>query len=327
MKRVSIAMLSVAILCLALLMPGSIAVNRTHAQGRSNDRQGLQSDGTFVFKGTRYASQQAFVESGARCATKHPDEIKASQIEREMGRSSGDFTTSAKLGPGATIIPVYFHIIMNSAGEGDVSNAMLADQVAVLNESYGGQTGGAWTSFQFVLAGVDRTVSDQWFSAGPGTAAERDMKAALRVGSADDLNFYTNDGAGYLGWATFPSSYASRPSDDGVVCLYSSLPGGSEAPYNEGDTGTHEVGHWLGLYHTFQGGCSNNGDFVSDTSAERSPAFGCPIGRDTCTGKKAPGEDPIFNFMDYTDDPCMFEFTAGQSARMDSAWATYRAGK
>ena len=223
-------------------------------------------------------------------------------------------STAAAFAP--STVRVFFHVISDGAN-GNISDAMIAKQIAVLDAAYAG-------SFDFTLAATDRTVNSRWYSSlRSGSKNEKDMKRSLRRGGMADLNIYSAKLANnLLGWATFPK--ASYDSYDGVVLLDQSLPDGTAAPYNKGDTGTHEVGHWLNLYHTFQGGCTGSGDAVSDTPAEASAAFGCPTGRDTCT---APGTDPIKNFMDYTDDVCMDRFSAGQTTRMQNAWVTFREGR
>ena len=268
---------------------------------------------------------------------KHEKQEKSSKIERfcrvnpsaeEVAAMESDFKSkrawmadSLAAEASGGVINVYWHVIRSSSGSGDVSDQKISAQLNVLNDAYA-----PW-GWSFISAGTDRTNNSTWYTCSGG-ACETQMKNALRQGSADDLNIYLNNmGGGLLGWATFPSSYASQPKMDGVVVLSASVPGGSAEPYNEGDTATHEVGHWMGLYHTFQGGCSKSGDLVNDTNAERSPAYGCPVNRDSCAGPKYPGLDPITNFMDYTDDSCMFEFTPGQDSRMDQMFTAYRSGK
>jgi hypothetical protein len=259
------------------------------------------------------------------CGTHQPTGLDAELRELSFRQSMAEMalargTTGATAVASTVTVNVYFHVITNTSGAGAPSSQQIADQISVLNAAYANK------GFQFVLAGTDTTANNTWYTVGPGTSAEAAMKAALRQGTADDLNLYSaNIGGGLLGWATFPSSYASKPTDDGVVVLTASLPGGSAAPYNLGDTGTHEVGHWLGLYHTFQGGCNGQGDYVSDTAAEKSAAYGCPTNRNSCA--RQAGNDPITNFMDYTDDSCMNNFSGGQATRMQGQWATYRANK
>ena len=266
-----------------------------------------------------------FENLSRRCATKDHDEKEREQVTQENSRFKKALAASGQeveRAPGSVTVPVYFHVIRSGSGAGDVTNAKINAQIAVLNDAYSGQTGGANTPFRFTLAGVDRTNNEAWYTMGYGSQEEKAAKAALRKGGAETLNIYTaNLGGGLLGWATFPSDYRKHPSQDGVVILNESVPGGSADPYNLGDTATHEVGHWVGLYHTFQGGCSKRNDQVADTPAEQSPAFGCPSARNTCN---AAGLDPIENFMDYTDDACMFEFTAGQSVRADGLTLQYR---
>lgn len=268
--------------------------------------------------GADTTSLQAKVDAGVgsptsfvRCSTKDLSDIEMAAVEARLASKVFRPITASH------VIPVYWHRIHASNGTGGVvTNQQINDQLAVLNAAY------AQSTFSFSLASVDDTNNDSWYTT-TGGSSETAMKTALRKGGSNALNIYSNNmGGGLLGWATFPSSYASNPKMDGVVILFSSVPGGTAAPYNLGDTATHEVGHWMGLYHTFQGGCNGSGDGVSDTPAEKSAAYGCPTGRDTCPNKA--GLDPITNFMDYTDDACMDRFSAGQNSRMNSMWNSYR---
>ncbi len=269
--------------------------------------------GDTVVDGSGTRAPQVLGQQFVRCGVENPSLAEQARIDLEMA-AAGPHPKAP-----AAPINVYFHVINKGTGiaNGDVTSTMITNQINVLNAAY------ASRGWSFNLVSVDRTTNATWYAM--GSSAETAAKNALRQGTADDLNIYSaNPGGGLLGWATFPSSYAGNPKNDGVVVLFSSLPGGTAAPYNLGDTATHEVGHWMGLYHTFQGGCSKTGDLVDDTPREKSAAFGCPTGRNTCSQA---GNDPITNFMDYTDDACMNTFSAGQGERMNSSWSTYRAGR
>ena len=251
-----------------------------------------------------------------RCGTKQPGDEEVATIERMVAKG--------QKGRASATIPVWVHVITKGAGyeNGELTDTMIRNQMRVLNDSYSGRTGGAQTGFAFELVGVTRTTNAEWFnSMVTDFDVEVAAKTALRRGGNDTLNIYTVDGGPYLGFAYFPSILTSSYAViDGVVLDWRSLPGGTFAIYSEGDTATHEVGHWLALYHTFDGRCGAKGDYVSDTPSEFSPAFYCPVGRDSCAGASSPGLDPIENFMDYSQDSCMYAFTAGQTARMQAAW-------
>ncbi|HYG82090.1 MAG TPA: zinc metalloprotease, partial [Pyrinomonadaceae bacterium] len=267
MNRKFVALLGVGALAFALVV-GSLA-RRTSAQ---SDRAAENANGNAAF---------------LKCGTKHPDDNTARLIDEANQRFKNQrkADTGSAERTGTVNVNVYFHVITNTSGAGNVSDTRIASQIKVLNDSFSGVTGGANTLYRFTLVSTDRTANNTWYTCTGGTC-EQQMKAALHKGGSADLNFYTNGmGGGLLGWATFPWEYAGAPTMDGVVVLHSSLPGGSTANYNGGDTATHEVGHWVGLYHTFQGGCNGGGDLVSDTPAERSAAGGCPTGRDSCRNK------------------------------------------
>ena len=216
-------------------------------------------------------------------------------------------------------VPVYIHVMLSSSGAGDVTSTQINQQIAELNQDFAGgeSSAAANTGFSFYLAGTDRFYNSTWHTDGQSTT----YRSQTRKGGKNALNIWLLDFS-YLGIATFPWDYASNPSIDGIRVQYSSLPGGSATNFNLGKTASHEAGHWFGLYHTFQGGCTSTNDSVADTPAQSSSSSGCPTGRDSCS---LSGLDPIHNYMDYSYDSCYNQFTPGQSTRISNAWTAYRA--
>ncbi|KAG8826848.1 hypothetical protein FRC19_007180 [Serendipita sp. 401] len=231
------------------------------------------------------------------------------------GRNETDFDLER-----AAPITVVWHVVYAAATSsgGYLSNAAISSSISAMNAHYAG------SGFTFTLSRVTRTRNSNWFYyADQDTAAEASMKRSLRVGGRNVLNVYSvGVGGGFLGYSAFPWRYSNAPYNDGVVMLYSSVPGGTKTNYNQGKTLTHEVGHWLGLYHVFQGNsCSGSGDYVSDTPPQLTSTGGCPSYKDTCTGG---GPDSIHNYMDYSYDQCMYQFTSGQYGRARVMASFYR---
>ncbi len=289
------------ILTLALLMLGAAA--------------GAQ-DLTASAQDIHFLGEDGDIQRGVRCATESLSDAERARVRADV---QGWLDTNGHQSMGTTQIPVAFHVVYSQKRgvvEGDVPQSQVNAQIDVLNAAFAG------TGFSFYLASLDYTKNNKWFTGCYSAGQERRMKQNLAIDPAHNLNIYTcKPSGGILGYAYLPSTFPEDDYRHGTVLLYSSLPGGSAAPYNLGDTGTHEVGHYLGLEHTFQGGCNAPGDSVADTPYEASPAYGCPVGRDTCASA---GLDPIFNFMDYTDDDCMDEFTSGQASRMMAQTALYK---
>lgn len=252
-----------------------------------------------------------------RCATTEPTSEEQSQTAAALKA----FLLQNGINAVGGQIKVAWHVIY-SGSTGNIPQSQIDASIAELNKAYSGFYGGVNTGYTFVLASVDRTNNRQWFACTPGSSKETQMKNALAIDPAHRLNVYScKPGQNLLGWAYFPNSYPESNKMHGVVFHYGSVPGGYLAPYNLGGTLDHEVGHYLGLYHTFQGGCTAPGDQVSDTPYEATPTSGCPASKNTCA---AAGNDPIHNYMDYSNDACYTEFTAGQDARMDAMVPTYR---
>eukprot|EP01032_Pedospumella_encystans_P013576 gene13576-15622_t len=282
--------------------------------------RGAEVDEAITLDGSRYASRQEFHSTGGRCRT-----ADLSEEERASREAMLIAIPEAMLNNNQKIVRVFLHVITSSSGFGNLPGSAIDAQMAVLNKAVKG------SSIQFELTATKVTANDNWHKAKMNSDAEKQMKKALRRGRYNDLNLYTTaQSDNTLGWATFPGNVGSVFDQDGVVVDFRTFPGGSFAPYNLGQTVSHEVGHWLGLQHTFNGGCASSttaGDQVAETPAEASPNVGCPASRNTCPGNSGAmaGDDPIHNYMDYSDDRCMDNLTSGQKTRIKKQWALYRA--
>nr|MBA2444153.1 zinc metalloprotease [Nocardioidaceae bacterium] len=229
--------------------------------------------------------EPASTGAGARSATgerqaDHRDVSRRQQraIERRTARIlDRQGVTAGETTQLAATVPVYVHVMADKAGVGNATDTQISNQIAVLNKTFGGQesTAAANTGFTFTLTKTDRYYNSTWHADRQSTT----YRSKTRLGGANALNIWLVDFK-YLGIATFPWDYAANPKIDGIRVNVNSLPGGSIANYNLGETATHEAGHWFGLYHTFQGGCTTTNDSVGDTPAQSSGSEGCPEGRD-----------------------------------------------
>lgn len=251
-------------------------------------------------------------------------------------------------------IPVIVHVIHDGEAVGTASNisqAQINSQFDVLNEDYSMTNADASNipaTFTSVAAnceihfcpaavdpqgnilaepGIDRVNRNtEGFTAPPyGSTSYIDntIKPATSWDPTLYMNIWVLDlGGGLLGYAQFPNNSTltgmnannGAANTDGVVILNVSFGriGNLSAPYDLGRTATHEVGHWLGLRH-IDGDANCGTDYVGDTPTQASLNYGCPnFPQVTCSNSG----DMSMNYMDYTDDACMYMFTAGQKARM-----------
>jgi len=231
---------------------------------------------------------------------------------------------------GVITIPVVVHVVYKTTAQ-NISDAQVQSQIDVLNEDYGNtnqdkalipaefQGVDATVGIRFVLDRIVRKQTNKTSWSTNDAVKKTAQGGSNPVDPSTYLNMWAcNLGQGLLGYAQFPGGAAAT---DGVVILYSAFGrnGTLINTYNKGRTATHEVGHWMNLRHIWgDANCGN--DLVADTPPASTANYGCPNypKNTTCTGGKA---EMTMNYMDYTDDACMYMFTNGQKSRINAVFA------
>ncbi|KAK2616641.1 hypothetical protein QQS21_000464 [Conoideocrella luteorostrata] len=232
------------------------------------------------------------------CGAGQPTEdlIRASM---EMRLREANLTADGQIARDEIIVNVYVHVVAldETTGGGYITADTIEEQIKVLNENY------APSGISFILRNSTWTIHASWTN----NKDESAMKAALRKGGYEDLNLYFINNffeRTTLGKCTFPVEYPPDNDQrmmDGCIMKVGTVPGGYIKGSNLGKTATHEVGHWFGLLHTFEGSqCGGPGDHIDDTPAQSSASYKCPTGKDSCP--ELDGLDPIHNYMDYSDE-------------------------
>jgi len=272
------------------------------------------------------------------------NEVESYARERERIESLAfEFARRYRVSPRLNVVrlPVVVHVIWNTADQ-NISNAQIQSQIAVLNRDFRAQNADVSTvpsvfknlvgdvKIEFLLAtqdpngnptpGIIRTQTTVP-SFTPDDAVKSNATGGADAWPADRyLNIWVCQlGSGLLGYAQFPGGPAAT---DGVVITHTAFGtmGTAAGPFDLGRTATHEIGHWVNLYHIWGDdgtGCSGT-DNVADTPNQGNENTGCPaFPHISCNN--GPNGDMFMNYMDYVDDACMTMFTAGQVVRIDAA--------